>query len=58
MKEEIHALPGGRGPGVLRSGGNKGEHPSPVANGEAVMGVMTTEQCTRGEEDRGRGGGG
>lgn len=31
MKEKIHALPGGRGADVLRSGGNEGEDPSPVA---------------------------
>jgi hypothetical protein len=57
-EEEIHALPGGRGADVLRSSGNEGEDLSPVAKGEAVMGVMMLEQCTRGEEDRGRGGGG
>jgi hypothetical protein len=58
MKEEIHALPSGRGTNVLRSAGNEGEDPSPVAKGEAVMGVMLMEYCNRKEEDRGRGGGG
>ena len=58
MKEDIHALPSGRGTNVLRCAGNEGEDPSPVAKGEAVMGVMMMKQCTRAEEDRGRGGGG
>lgn len=57
-EEEIHALPGGRGADVLRSDSDEGEDPSPVAKDEAVMGVMMMKQCTRAEEDRGRGGGG
>ena len=43
MKEDIHALPSGRGTNVLRGAGNEGEDPSPVAKGEAVMGVMLME---------------